>query len=92
MTSNGFVIASCYISGSAVAPEDNIVAKVNIEVNAHSILSLTKQSANGGATDIDASLCFPVKKGDTVFVSAHATHNVGDGISGDVSATFFPCL
>lgn len=92
MTSNGFVVVSCVVEASSNTSGDDITAKASIEVNAHAILSLTKQAVLGGSLNIHTTLCFPVKKGDTVFVSAGATHSVGDPVSGDVSATFFPCL
>ena len=93
MTSNGFVVVSCFVEAGSNIEVETVTAKTNIEVNAHSILSLTKLSSMGGGVELRTMLCFPVKKGDTVFVSAHASHSsAGDPISGDVSATFFPCL
>lgn len=93
MTSNGFVVVSCFVEASPVIEGETVTAKTNIEVNAHSILSLTKNSSMGGGVELRTMLCFPVKKGDTVFVSVGASHSsAGDPISGDVSATFFPCL
>lgn len=93
MTSNGFVVVSCFVEAGSNTEGETVTAKTNIEVNAHSILSLTKQSSMGGGVELRTMLCFPVKKGDTVFVSVGASHSsAGDPISGDVSATFFPCL
>lgn len=93
MTSNGFVVVSCFVEASSVIEGETVTAKTNIEVNAHSILSLTKRSSMGGGVELRTMLCFPVKKGDTVFVSVGASHSSIDApISGDVSATFFPCL
>lgn len=93
MTSNGFVVVSCFVEAGSNTDGETVTAKTNIEVNAHSILSLTKQSSMGGGVELRTMLCFPVKKGDTVFVSVGASHSsAGDPISGDVSATFFPCL
>ena len=93
MTSNGFVVVSCFVEAGSNTEGETVTAKTNIEVNAHSILSLTKQSSMGGGVELRTMLCFPVKKGDTVFVSVGARHSsAGDPISGDVSATFFPCL
>lgn len=93
MTSNGFVVVSCFVEASSAIQGETVTATTNIEVNAHSILSLTKQSSMGGGVELRTMLCFPVKKGDTVFVSVGASHSsAGDPISGDVSATFFPCL
>lgn len=93
MTSNGFVVVSCFVEAGSNTAGETVTAKTNIEVNAHSILSLTKQSSMGGGVELRTMLCFPVKKGDTVFVSVGASHSsAGDPISGDVSATFFPCL
>ena len=93
MTSNGFVVVSCFVEAGSNTGGETVTAKTNIEVNAHSILSLTKQSSMGGGVELRTMLCFPVKKGDTVFVSVGASHSSAGGpISGDVSATFFPCL
>lgn len=93
MTSNGFVVVSCFVEASSVIEGETVTAKTNIEVNDHSILSLTKRSSMGGGVELRTMLCFPVKKGDTVFVSVGASHSsAGDPISGDISATFFPCL
>lgn len=92
MTSNGFVVVSCVAGASGNTSGDSVKATARIEVNDHLILSVTNQGSSGRSASVDAMLCFPVKKGDTVFVSAGATHSVGDSRSGDVSATFFPCL
>ena len=92
MTSNGFVVVSCMASATGNTSGDSVTARARIEVNDHLILSVTKQGSSGSSASVDATLCFPVKKGDTVFVSAGASHSVGDSVSGDVSATFFPCL
>lgn len=93
MTSNGFVVVSCFVEASSITEGETVIAKTDIEVNAHSILSLTKRSSIGSGVELRTMLCFPVKKGDTVFVSVGASHSsVGDPISGDISATFFPCL
>lgn len=87
MTSNGFIVVSCKAGASSNTSSDIVTARARIEVNDHVILSVTNQKS------VDATLCFPVKKGDTVFVSASASHSsAGDSLSGDVSATFFPCL
>lgn len=92
MTSNGFVVVSCVARASSNTSGDSVTARARIEVNDHLILSVTNQGLLSSSASVDATLCFPVKKGDTVFVSAGATHSVGDSVSGDVSATFFPCL
>lgn len=93
MTSNGFVVVSCFVEASSIVEGESVTAKTNIEVNDHSILSLTKRSPIGGDVELRTMLCFPVKKGDTVFVSVSAIHDRADNpISGDISATFFPCL
>ena len=92
MTSNGFVVVSCVAGATANTSGDSVTAKAYIEVNDHLILSVTNHGLLSSSASVDATLCFPVKKGDTVFVSAGATHSVGDSVSGDVSATFFPCL
>ena len=92
MTSNGFVVASCMSGIIANAPSDIMTARARIEVNDHVILSVAKEGLYGNSATVDATLCFPVKKGDTVFISASASISSGGYISGDVSATFFPCL
>ena len=92
MTSNGFVVVSCIASATGNTPSDSVTARARIEVNDHLILSVTNKGSSGSSASVDATLCFPVKKGDTVFVSAGASHSVGNDISGDVSATFYPCL
>ena len=92
MTSNGFVIVSCVAGASSNTSGDHVTAKAMIKVNDHLILSVTNQGLLSSSASVDATLCFPVKKGDTVFVSAYASHSVGNSVSGDVSATFFPCL
>ena len=92
MTSNGFVVVSCGAGGSSNTSGDSVTARARIEVNDHAILSVTNNGSLGGSIRVDATLCFPVKKGDTVFVSASASHSFGNDASGDVSATFYPCL
>ena len=92
MTSNGFVVVSCVARASSNTSGDSVTARARIEVNDHVILSVHNQGSLSSSASIDATLCFPVKKGDTVFVSAGASHSVGDSVSGDVSATFYPCL
>ena len=92
MTSNGFVVVSCVAGATANTSGDSVTAKAYIEVNNHLILSVTNYGLLSSSASVDATLCFPVKKGNTVFVSAYASHSVGDSVSGDDSATFFPCL
>ena len=92
MTSNGFVVASCVASVSGNTSGDSVTASAWIKVNDHVILDVTNKGSSGSSASVDATLCFPVKKGDTVFVSASGSHSVGDSSSGGVSATFFPCL
>ena len=92
MTSNGFVVASCVVRASGNTSGDSVTARARIEVNDHVILSVAKEGLYGNSATVDATLCFPVKKGDTVFISASASISSGGYISGDVSATFFPCL
>ena len=92
MTSNGFVIASCSASSSAQSPSDAVSAKISFTVNGK-IITVQQSTANNGASaDASATLCFPVKKGDTVFITAIETHTVGNDTQGKVFATFFPCL
>ena len=92
MTSNGFVVVSCVAGISSNTSGDNVTAKAIIKVNDHLILNVTNQGLLSSSASVDATLCFPVKKGDTVFASAYGSHSVGNSESGDVSATFFPCL
>ena len=92
MVSNGFVIASCSASSNAHTEGDTVSAKISFTVNGKIITVQQSTAHNGASADASATLCFPVKKGDTVLITAIETHTVGDGTHGNVFATFFPCL
>ena len=70
MTSNGVVIASASAS-----------SKIEFKVNGNTILVQRSAESNSASDIATATLCFPVRKNDTVFISADV-----------ISATFFPCL